>query len=336
MRIGTSQAALLLTSIFLLFFAATSEAITVSDYSSGMAANGIGKTRHNMGSLGRVITTDATSQICVFCHTPHHTNTANGLAPLWNRVNSVSTYTAYGSTIGGTVVEDGDVGSTTLACLSCHDGVTTFDNLVNRPGKDTIGGDPGWAFNMPNFKAGVSFIPLSFFINADHFDPSASGPCYFCHVDLGASGGDEAGRLNIGMSLMDDHPVSIPYTEGTASLRTTDTVIAQIDLASGLGSTNANVMQNLWAVKGFFNSGATISDLLRDNPNAGGMTVECSSCHDPHFKNESWDEVEHTWYSSGVWTGPWCTSNEDCSDGMFLRRVGGNSGSGVCRTCHNK
>lgn len=275
-------------------FAGSAAAVTVGDYNAGDAASGIAGSRHNLGSLGVHLITGATSQICVFCHTPHHTVTGNGVAPLWNRstTNSAS-YTAYGPTISGSNIADTDLGSSTLACLSCHDGVTTFDNLVNRPGKDTRGSTTGlgWAFS----EDGTS-----------------------------VSNWITSGRLTIGPSLSNDHPVSVAYTEGWASLRASATNIAAIDLSSSLSATIPSVMQNLWSVKGYFNTDATIGDLLRVNPNVTGATVECGSCHDPHFSNKSYDEVEWTW------------GTEADADGLFLRRVGGNEASGVCRTCHNK
>ncbi|MBI5587425.1 MAG: hypothetical protein HY889_03555, partial [Deltaproteobacteria bacterium] len=81
--------------------------------------------------------------------------------------------------------------------------------------------------------------------------------------------------------------------------------------------------QNRWAIKGYIDGGtATIADLLRNTK------VECSSCHDPHFKNTSWDEIEAV--------GGYAGKDPSEIDGLFLRRVGGNTGSGVCRTCHNK
>ena len=81
---------------------------------------------------------------------------------------------------------------------------------------------------------------------------------------------------------------------------------------------------NRWAVGGYINSGATI--LI----SSGTAKVECSSCHDPHFKNQSWDEVAHMGRPVTK------TIGSADMDGLFLRRVGGNSLSGVCRTCHNK
>ena len=277
-------------------FIAAGTASAVDSYVAGDAANGIGNSRHNLGNLGEHVRTNSTSEICVFCHTPHHTNTANGLKPLWNR-GAVGTYTAYGTTLGGTTIANVDIGSPSLACLSCHDGITTFDNLVNPPGKagNTAGTDRGWSFND------VGVVVSDFMTSS---------------------------RLNIGQDLSNDHPVSVVYNATVAGLRPTNTTISAIDLTAELADSaaafdNGNLMKNLWAVGGYVSDTATISNLLRNNK------VECSSCHDPHFNNKSWNEVDATY--SGV-----ASLQEPENNGLFLRRVGGNSGSGVCRTCHNK
>jgi len=128
-----------LTTIFLLplpvlLSIASTQAATIADYYGGSFANGIGESRHNLGSLGQFGKIVDTTEICVFCHTPHHANSAVEPAPLWNRTNQTEfSYTPYGTTIAGNYVEE--VGSVSLACLSCHDGVTTLDNIINAPGK---------------------------------------------------------------------------------------------------------------------------------------------------------------------------------------------------------
>ncbi|MBI5587947.1 MAG: hypothetical protein HY889_06225, partial [Deltaproteobacteria bacterium] len=243
---------------------------TVSSYTGGAAANGIAASRHNLGSFGSFITSTAqngTTEICVFCHTPHHTNTAVNPAPLWNRGNA-SAYTAYGTTIGGSNITT--VGSVSQACLSCHDGVTTFDNLVNAPGAGGVvagGASQGWTFADEGGTGGASSMPA-----------------------FATGAGDE--RLNIGTTLSNDHPMSVTYNPNVASLRPTNTVIGTINLTTGLQASastafNNNLAQNRWAIKGYIDGGtATIADLLRNTK------VECSSCHDPHFKNTSWDEIE--------------------------------------------
>ncbi|MDP2689453.1 MAG: hypothetical protein Q8P48_05005 [Deltaproteobacteria bacterium] len=320
----------LVAAALMTFGSSPAGAADVGSYLAGAPANGIGNTRHNLGAFGKVITTRATTEICVFCHTPHHANKGgtNGLAPLWNKgTSALTSFTAYGTTLGNTSILNTDIGGATLACLSCHDGVTTWDNIVNAPGKGGVvdgGSDRGWAFGMPS-----PFVTPH--VALDHF---FTGPlsCGTCHG--GEDRSQNVTRLIIGMDLSNDHPVSVAYNSDRASLRATDTVINAIDLTSELASSaasysNNNLAQNRWAVKGFISASARISDLLRNG------RVECSSCHDPHFDNLSWDEVESTW-ADGLSTS-WCNDvGEDCSDGNFLRRIGGNTGSGVYRTCHNK
>ncbi|MBI5562224.1 MAG: hypothetical protein HY894_05135 [Deltaproteobacteria bacterium] len=351
-------------------------AITVSAYTVGAAANGIQASRHNLGSLGNFISVSASvkqapspatansdadgggegggsSEICVFCHTPHHTatHTATDItnadsgavvsqtyapAPLWNRRGVATTYTAYGDTIGGTTVNV--PGGVTLACLSCHDGVTAIDNLVNAPGENGM----RHTYNNASRRMWT-------------FQDAEGGPDGIDAFKIG-----QEDRLNIGngsgitADLSNDHPMSVEYSDGLlattkkASLRLRSTEISTIDLAAGLVFSTGgigpelrnNLSQNNWAVKGFISDSATIEDLLRNGK------VECSSCHDPHFKNLSNKDLYNSMtgeretgagYVVGG-NGGAAGDNKVISkqDGLFLRRVGGNAGSGVCRTCHNK
>jgi len=289
----------------------------VSNYTAGMSANGVVQSRHNLGAFSNHLGTrnntggavTGTTQICVFCHTPHHSNT--DARPLWNRnMPNSSSYIGYGSTIANTTIARPKAGSASLACLSCHDGVTTFDNLVNAPGKDLpmvgVGG------GAPNQFSSWTFYDDGTVLITDK------------NISFSA-------RVNLGTDLTNDHPVNVPYSGGTkASLRPTNTKISTIDLSSGLHQTASyfNYMKsNLWAVSGFISDTATIQDLLRSD-NSTSNNVECSSCHDPHFSNGSYPE--YTRDSNNHFTGL------NVADGVFLRRVGGNMGSGVCRTCHDK
>jgi len=281
----------------------------INSYTPGLAANGIVQSRHNLGAFGRHVVTrndnagglqTGTTQICVFCHTPHHSNT--DARPLWNRnMPHSDSYVGYGTTIAGTVVTNPKAGSASLACLSCHDGVTTFDNLVNAPGKGVGMVAGGWTFYDGNGKNLVASKVLEDF------------------------------RVVIGTDLTNDHPVNVPYNGGAvASLRPMNTTISNINLSAGLNSTTAYftwVTKNNWAVSGFISSTATIGDLLRSDSTTSN-NVECSSCHDPHFSNGSYPE--YTRDSNNNFNGL------NTADGVFLRRVGGNMGSGVCRTCHDK
>jgi predicted CXXCH cytochrome family protein len=80
------------------------------------------------------ITGTGSTEICVFCHVPHNGRTfADAEAPLWNRTGTLvgAPFTPYTSpTIdsdGGTI---GQPQGVSLACLSCHDGVTAIDALI--------------------------------------------------------------------------------------------------------------------------------------------------------------------------------------------------------------
>ncbi|MFQ5328968.1 MAG: hypothetical protein ACE5D4_03140 [Thermodesulfobacteriota bacterium] len=336
-----------------------------------MNAGGIVWSRHNLSSLSnwfqpyttkdcvtllpgdpplcnyRIVTT----QVCVFCHTPHHANPDGG-GPLWNRSNTATDYVAYGTTIAGTDVSNfsNATGGASLACLSCHDGITTFDTIINAPGKgsqtDAIGVDRTWQWGM----WGNDFETDR---RNDHFRRDA-GTCDRCHPQ------SESDRLNIGLgpgstisydgfgrpnggtaSLQNDHPVNVVYaTDGRASLRSPGTIISSIVMdqpnASSFGRSD-----NLWSVNGRITDSASISDLLRD-----GGKVQCGSCHDPHYKNQTNDDPGVvSSYSRPPGTGTYNTKpgvqnitdpQHELIDGLFLRRVGGNSNSGVCRTCHAK
>lgn len=82
-------------------------------------------------------TSPQTTQTCVYCHTPH-AGIIGLAAPLWNRNNpDPAVFTMYSSpTIDMTIAPGGPQG-VSLACLSCHDGVTAFDSLVNPPSDGT-------------------------------------------------------------------------------------------------------------------------------------------------------------------------------------------------------
>ncbi|MGE5552300.1 MAG: cytochrome c3 family protein [Betaproteobacteria bacterium] len=79
------------------------------------------------GGWGR--TYDDYNEVCVYCHTPHHANQAQGA--LWNRPAQVTTYTVYSSpTLDST---PGQPGRSSKLCLSCHDGTIAVDAVINAP-----------------------------------------------------------------------------------------------------------------------------------------------------------------------------------------------------------
>ena len=97
------------------------------DFSGSNTAWGISTANNNDGAY----------PLCIVCHTPHSAGSGGSVAvPLWNHQNSAQTFTLYGQgasgpspTFLGTVRQpSASVGyDITLACLSCHDGVTAIN-----------------------------------------------------------------------------------------------------------------------------------------------------------------------------------------------------------------
>ncbi len=231
---------------------------------SGFAAAQITNTPHNLTSTGPGPNTQSnTDQICVFCHTPHGSN-QNVEAPLWNKANTATTFTTYStqnsSTIDGAVLE---VGSVSLACLSCHDGTQAMDNMFNAPGSGTGVGDG---------TAGVS----------QNYSWTGSNVV--------------TGIANLGADLTNDHPIGIQYCGGGVSGTgtTVNGTCADADFIGPGGSqstrlrtANINNQQVFWVNVGADNAIRSSTDIIlytRDFVGNGGFgpSVECASCHDPH------------------------------------------------------
>ena len=188
------------------------------------------------GPHGSIGTSLDNGEICVYCHTPHAANLDAG-TPLWNKPTSSlvtslgNAYPMYGSTIAGTTTTAQPTDQT-LACLGCHDGVSAMNSVVNAPGSgryDINGINIG--YNDPNYQKPMTDTLLA--IGAVNLSVNNNG-------------------------LENDHPVSIQYIPGRASLRPTSATL--VGTYGWLGAT-------------------TVGDLLR-GPN--NDMVHCTSCHDPH------------------------------------------------------
>ena len=116
--------------------------VMLSLVATGTAFAGISGTAHDL-SQEAYATTD--NQLCVFCHTPHNSDTSITVAPLWNHnVDGTTTYTPYSTgTINATI-------PTTLTgisalCMGCHDGTIAIDSFGNNAGSY-----PGGTTTMPS------------------------------------------------------------------------------------------------------------------------------------------------------------------------------------------
>ncbi|MDQ1337291.1 MAG: hypothetical protein QG617_258, partial [Campylobacterota bacterium] len=99
--------------------------------------SGIINTNHNLSTTGSgSIKASSEQEICIFCHTPHHTRPQG--TPLWNRSMPASAYTMYDSeylrrfnypmpTALGS--DNGTPGAISRQCLSCHDGTVAVGSV---------------------------------------------------------------------------------------------------------------------------------------------------------------------------------------------------------------
>ena len=149
------------------------------------------------GTAHDLSTFTATTEVCVFCHTPHDAITnlprATNEFPLWNHELSVTpTFQVYDSVTmeqhppaaGYDDFAGGDNFSTAL-CMSCHDGTVAVNDLRNGPGPGNV-------------------------------DPALTGPSPGGGVN-GVTGLIDNGAALIGADLRNDHPVNIDYATSFAT-----------------------------------------------------------------------------------------------------------------------
>jgi predicted CXXCH cytochrome family protein len=241
---------------------------------STSALAGIANTKHNLGTSGLAGTAtntfSGTGEICVFCHTPHGADTSASV-PLWNRtLADPATYTTYNSL--GTSSLDGataPVGSVSLACLSCHDGATAMNVMINAPGSGTAG------------------------------DATFTGGSW---TGTGGTTGKPVGIALIGKDLTNDHPIGIQYGGGMPGASGAAYPAAAIAAGGtkdtdfkGIAYANLNGKDVWWVDTGAGTAAREKTDMQLYTRTgvtavgAGGAVlagaqpfVECATCHDPH------------------------------------------------------
>jgi predicted CXXCH cytochrome family protein len=119
-------------------------------------------------------TWNTTGEICIVCHTPHHSDISITDAPLWNHQITSQTFQLYtSSTLDATM---GQPDASSKLCLSCHDGVTAVDNFGGTTtGTQTLTGDANIGTDLRNDHP-VSFTYDLTLANADGglFDPTTT------------------------------------------------------------------------------------------------------------------------------------------------------------------
>ncbi len=258
----------------------------------------VSRTKHNLTANPDILAT-GTTEICVFCHTPHGANlAANGQAPLWNRLlPEDSSYEVYGSP----TFDAQDVTGThrpkgvSLACLSCHDGSVAFDSLVNGPGSGGFisanlgtGRGPGVSSPTTNFFGGGIVDAASTFAEGQRdsvdVEPTSESPFSGGLHDLvhGPGTGVEGAQPfpNLGLDLRDDHPVGMEIpclTDPQFSQICENLTTAKLD--GGTDGTSVAFISRtmIWPLEK--------RDRLRAYPSTetpGRYFIECASCHNPH------------------------------------------------------
>jgi len=301
----------------------------VPSKASDRVEDGIAGTRHNLtqnftggadvsGSMSAI--RNNYGEVCVYCHTPHGANTVSAAGmPLWNRtVKTNTTYNLYDipTTLGLMDAQAvTDPGPASLTCLSCHDGITAIDSVINMPGSMTS--------NVPNTQetsTSNDFLNLWPGGSATHMtlgtcaDACHSGVGVFAdiapdfnnfvigRVYNGETGTFESSGANV-VDLTDDHPVGVLYPT---------TFGPGVDF-------NPNTVEEVGRYRYIENGTTGIGNGRADKhevrlyQSGEGYEVECASCHDPHGVPDA----------GGIDFIP-----------SFLRIS--NDGSALCLTCHIK
>ncbi|WP_428645273.1 cytochrome c3 family protein [Roseibium sp.] len=231
--------------------AAVIVAAMIGGSSIAVAQTSIDGSRHDLATG-----TGDNNEICVYCHTPHGSETTVE-APLWNKPASGATYQTYDSTISTTL--DGavlGVGSVSIACLSCHDGTQAMDTVINGPGRD-------------NFTPGGARIG-SLGGTGEIDDPTGNPNTPLNPV------------ANIGTDLTNDHPIGILYGGFDTGSGVSDPDFVTPATAS------INTVTQWWVDTAEVGAQVGVrekTDMIlyrRDNGGTFQPFVECASCHDPH------------------------------------------------------
>lgn len=241
--------------------------------SAASNVGGIVNTRHNLTQSFLRNTNDGLGiafmnmyrnnygEVCVYCHTPHGANTQMGAAPLWNRTKPAGPFKLYDkqTTLDRPITQPGP---NSLTCLSCHDGTTAIDSIINMPGSGGYSGAQETSVNN-------AFLDSWIRPSAVHgpMGDSIDG-CVRCHNNASVVAASFDAFV-LGNDLSNDHPVGVKYPE---------TFGAGVDFAEPDRRNSTNTLA-------FFDrnaSGRADTNEIRLYNSGGGFEVECASCHDPH------------------------------------------------------
>lgn len=232
----------------------------------------VASTKHNLSSTGTGSNTTATTtQICVFCHTPHGADTSAPV-PLWNRTVPTTTYATYAAVNSNTMESEVlAVGSVSLACLSCHDGTQSMDSVLNAPGRGGID------TTATTFAGGGKTLSTSYANLVKGADTGVSNDhpigVMYCGGGLTGTGTSVTGTCN------DTGFVGGNAVGGGISTKTGGNGEQMFWLDTSSGTTNKRDKTDLVFFTRTFSGGVK------------APSVECATCHDPHVAEKSGDGV---------------------------------------------
>ena len=220
------------------------------------AAAGVAATPHNLVGSGRATVSgdEDSTEVCAFCHTPHGEDRARPLwqASLADEDGGFVTYDSFGRSNLADVEE---MGSVSLACMACHDGVQALNVTLSGPVRRPL---------SPGARDGSMLIPES---AGSYSDTSVSHPVgipYGVWRDRLLPTVLDAGAQRRGLRAPDaDEQLNAGFREPLS---------ATID--------GATVW---WLETG--SEGRQRGDIhlyTRPVNDAEAPFVECASCHDPH------------------------------------------------------
>lgn len=196
-----------------------------------------------------VVGPQGTTEVCVFCHTPHGASREGiGIrAPIWNRNLSKAQYQMYdqvwSKSFEATPNESGRPTGYSRLCLSCHDGTIALGSVLNKSGSGGLNGE--YTMEYPTGQ-------------------SPAGP--FGSIPVGEGATSQNTRA-LGRDLRNDHPVSMKFDEAL--------------LAKDVEFVNPGPAIR----RPFTQSTPTpLSPLRRASGNDNDVfdSVQCTSCHNPH------------------------------------------------------
>jgi len=227
----------------------------------------IRNTRHNLSATDfdsgstdrRLIKADepvdgGTTEICVFCHTPHGASFLNdgttAVTPLWNRyIDEDQSYTPYDSSSIDAYTSPPQPTGESKLCLSCHDGTIAIGAVTNAPGPG-LGSKP------------VRTDKTSDVMMTTRPD-TGSGFTQDLETKMLPGEGTKTGFTRfLDTDLSNDHPISFEYTQ---TLANTDGELRDPTAVAHIGERGAGITQV---------------------PLYTGE-LRCTTCHDPHIRDDT-------------------------------------------------